>query len=1694
MPNISSIIGSPVIGNIKAGGALPIVEVAAQQSQQGGQGVSAAWKPDFTQANPYAGMTQQYSNLEATLFKPTVTNPIVPSAATTITPTTMQTTTPTIISGVNTPAPIVPIAPPITVVPPSITTAKAAINPPSIATPTTPQTVTVATPATATPASAATVIKGVTLTGNITTDMNNLMKADASQTDIAAYLKSGYANNMAINVLPPSQQTVVKTAFSDIKNNPQNYMTINGQFMAIADFNALPKDKQISMLNTAGLLPAGATDVKIADGSLSYKTTIGQSTIPADTYATYLQNKAGYDKLGKPAPLHFDETTVGQVTVIPYADPSKAVTYSEPQGTNLVFKNIGGVPTLDRLVDSKNQQTIIQFTDNTFKVDDVIQAVKAGRLTKDAATKLGVNVDTQQQQVVNGANVANSLIDWQSYGQSLNLYQKDVFNKAGGGVQGYLKVQAAQQNAIAALSPYFVQGIDSGYVAEHGGMITKDGYNLKAAHNAGIPEITMLTAGFSPDIINSVLSTNESALVRPDYISPLSPNVSSQIAKDLTGGKVTTKDLAGGLFLDVHDTAKLAGKAAQAVGSEAISVIKGQPQLVGQTGSLSGMQPVESSVRQADAIKAVADATAKLAMLTPDLQNVVASKLPMQDKGIKGGLSRAAVAETGVTADILNQLTFGSLLGVLQLAVNPSGAITGIGQQIAAVPSLLNVSGKAITKGNVPMDTLTSSLSSLGIDAFVVGTSLYQLSDVVKGGIKYIGEIQKGNIVNPLTGELLGKYRYSSIDKYPVVGVPIEQPPEVANMPDYATKNIAPYSKKFGGVPDTVNPADMDYTQKIVNATTKGIDPTTVNVDKDMVIQQTVRPKTAIQLAGGDTAQIITSASRDEIASLGATQAKEAMGVGTLAKGELIDINGELVRVKGSDLQGVLDNPIVEKPPWKSSIATDASGKPIVYTLNPEAPPQSVTGGIADGGINPNPTQKMLDTYKSMSAADKAAIADAQARQTAIYDQSLKGYKPTSNVLVGVATDVKPMTAGTVQQLMDTTNPTTSARSLAREIEAYNSRTASPADKLAVVSPETLQVGSAVALMAATQALNMQVPQSLVAPLVQTTVANALVSGIYPTVKLLPIDSLKLSTQTQNVVQLLSNLGIQTAQSMMAGTLVDSLSSSPNVMPSVQAQGKTNQQIGQLINTDGGSQLVSGLNQLLQNNMISVPMANRIINSVFVKTDNRPAIQLPPQSGITSLLKGLNLWTIDPDTGEIKEARTSEELNKKAGVAGYPQVEELPEWLDESEFSRLRELGLTDAEIYEILRKSMGDKRIFDWLVNVAVETIKKDIDKAEILDKLIREEQEKKRFEETKAGKEVKEIQESKAKEEVSEIKAPEIYVAKSAWDKAIGSQRNIKTNSFDLGSALGHEMEREADTLTFIKIRWEQGVPIVTTWKVAMPALISGAIKDAELENVKDKEYSTELQRQAAERLQNKLSSVADVSELNRVLNNNDTKNKYDTRLNNALVNKLNNQLKEQTQTKTQTQTETQTQTQQQTKLQQQLQQMLQQQLQTQTETQTQTQQQTQTQTQLQTQQPPKPPTTKPPKDKDKDKIVIVGKDSQSTDDKRREKFAGSLGWKQGFGYYAIKHPYTKTSDIAFFKVPPDGFKLVQGANTAYRTIQQITGKPPTKEIKVNMGIVNVHISKPSYKAGDKGAIKFQQNRRAVRGNRAGLVGIRS
>lgn len=76
----------------------------------------------------------------------------------------------------------------------------------------------------------------------------------------------------------------------------------------------------------------------------------------------------------------------------------------------------------------------------------------------------------------------------------------------------------------------------------------------------------------------------------------------------------------------------------------------------------------------------------------------------------------------------------------------------------------------------------------------------------------------------------------------------------------------------------------------------------------------------------------------------------------------------------------------------------------------------------------------------------------------------------------------------------------------------------------------------------------------------------------------------------------------------------------------------------------------------------------------------------------------------------------------------------------------------------------------------------------------------------------------------------------------------------------------------------------------------------------------------------------------------------------------------------------------------------------------------------------------------------------------------------------WYVIPRPYKKV--VTYLGKLPKGVRRVSGPASAYKTIQALTGKAPPVELTIDMGIMDVIISKPGTSPGKEGAIQFKQD----------------
>ena len=183
---------------------------------------------------------------------------------------------------------------------------------------------------------------GFTSTGNAINDIDSLFSTGASLQQIQVYMS---INNVDLNQLSGSQQSqLTKIGYTQPGGDSYEFdspeKSIGTVYVPVSQWDNWTPAQQLAFQIKLKLTPSDAVLVTNKDGSWGYtsksEAAAQQATqqansgmtngIPTDLYNTYLANKDRYAAAGKPPPLNFDHTVDGQVTVTPYADPSKAVT------------------------------------------------------------------------------------------------------------------------------------------------------------------------------------------------------------------------------------------------------------------------------------------------------------------------------------------------------------------------------------------------------------------------------------------------------------------------------------------------------------------------------------------------------------------------------------------------------------------------------------------------------------------------------------------------------------------------------------------------------------------------------------------------------------------------------------------------------------------------------------------------------------------------------------------------------------------------------------------------------------------------------------------------------------------------------------------------------------------------------------------------------------------------------------------------------------------------------------------------------------------------------------------------------------------------------------------------------------------------------------------------------------------------
>lgn len=439
--------------------------------------------------------------------------------------------------------------------------------------------------------------------------------------------------------------------------------------------------------------------------------------------------------------------------------------------------------------------------------------------------------------------------------------------------------------------------------------------------------------------------------------------------------------------------------------------------------------------------------------------------------------------------------------------------------------------------------------------------------------------------------------------------------------------------------------------------------------------------------------------------------------------------------------------------------------------------------------------------------------------------------------------------------------------------------------------------------------------------------------------------------------------------------------------------------------------------------------------------------------------------SLDPDDWKIP--RKAEELREQRGVRRGVTVEELPSWLD---FDYWRGQGLSAEDIYEALKVSGGNRSLFEKILKdkIQVKKIMKDLNKQ--LDNMFKMEAEEKAAAEKYSPEELKYITfPEEVKDQPPEVDIDNIKpLSREAYERLFGKEARNKP--LPAGAMPLANEETGEDVIRMVEID-KKGNP-VRVWLLTVPALKQGFAKIFEDEEL------TELQKAQLAKFETELLRLLKTKQKNKTLkelmDEAATLAKTETKLQNQLKNEFQNQF--QTQTKTETQTKT----------------LLKPSTQTQTQTVTKTDTPTETVPEQATKplppdvpyEPPPVETYEPPPDKKK-----KPKDDEEPElsNKRVRVPHGSVTWKQGFGWITRRPPYHQKHTL-FTRRKPIGAIVTNNGKRAADTIQTITGLPPNKVPKFDMGVFDVIITRPPARPqkGNRQTIRFRPDPMFARMNR--------
>lgn len=130
-----------------------------------------------------------------------------------------------------------------------------------------------------------------------------------------------------------------------------------------------------------------------------------------------------------------------------------------------------------------------------------------------------------------------------------------------------------------------------------------------------------------------------------------------------------------------------------------------------------------------------------------------------------------------------------------------------------------------------------------------------------------------------------------------------------------------------------------------------------------------------------------------------------------------------------------------------------------------------------------------------------------------------------------------------------------------------------------------------------------------------------------------------------------------------------------------------------------------------------------------------------------------------------------------------------------------------------------------------------------------------------------------------------------------------------------------------------------------------------------------------------------------------------------------------------------------------------------------------------------PVSPPPTKPPPEPRP--VPKYARMPEAFEEEARSWSESDIAWRQGFVWWVVRPPYKTRADVRVVRNTPAGATIVTGTGSAYKTIQALSGEAPI-DLMLDLGIMDVHITSPTKKAGKPQAIRFKRDvKRRTRGD---------